>query len=531
MERGRTTDAHFDPRLLAFLRDPDSYPHHPAEIHELHTHASLVFIVPPFVYKIKKPVNFGFLDFSTLAKRRHFCEREVELNSRLAPGIYLGVETITREGGGFSFGGSGPVAECAVKMLRMPADGFMDVRIAAGTAGEAELERVAAVLADFYRKQPSPPDVAEWGTVEKLRISTDENSSQTGAFIGKTLSRGAFDAIRAFTENCYELHRHLFNQRVAAGWIRDCHGDLHLDHVHVTGDALHIYDCIEFNDRFRHLDVASDVAFLAMDLDYHQRPDLAAFFVRRVANLLGDPGMAGLMDFYKCYRAYVRGKVESLHTVAEIADDAERAEAATRARRYFQLALQYAVCGSLPVVMVFMGRVASGKSTLARAVSRELGWTLVSSDERRKTLAGVPLHQRGDAASRKALYTARMTDLTYDSLIRDADESLSAGHGLILDATFSKRSSRDRLREKLGDRKPIWILTEVDESAARERLERRDHLDNVVSDARAGDHDFLNAAFEAPDELPGNSVFAINTAGDTGETVRTLLMKMATGLR
>lgn len=531
MGRGRTTDEHFDPRLLAFLRDPASYPHHPEEIHELHTHASLVFIVPPFVYKIKKPVNFGFLDFSTLAKRRHFCEREVELNSRLAPGIYLGVETITRESGGFAFGGSGPLAEYAVRMLRMPADGFLDARIDAGTADAPELERVAATLADFYQKQPSPPDVAEWGGVEKLRISTDENFSQTAGFVGKTLSRGAFDAIRAFTETFFEQHHPLFDQRVAGGWIRDCHGDLHLDHIHVTDDALHIYDCIEFNDRFRHLDVASDVAFLAMDLDYHQRPDLATLFVSRVSELLGDPNMAGVMDFYKCYRAYVRGKVESLLTAAEIADDAERAEAATRAQRYFQLALRYAVCGSRPVAMVFMGRVASGKSTLARAVSQELGWRLVSSDERRKTLAGVPLYQRGDSESRKALYSARMTDLTYDSMIRDANDSLSAGHGLILDATFSKRSIRDRLREKTGDRNPIWILTEVDEPATRERLERRDHLNNVVSDARREDHCFLNASFEAPAELPENSVFAINTAGGVQETVRTLLVEMASRTR
>jgi aminoglycoside phosphotransferase family enzyme/predicted kinase len=524
-------DEHFDPRLLAFLRDPASYPHHPEEIHELHTHASLVFIVPPFVYKIKKPVDFEFLDFSTLAKRRHFCEREVELNSRLAPGIYLGVASITREGGGFAFGGTGPVVEFAVRMLRMSPEGFLDNRIKAGTAGEAELERVAVTLADFYQKQPSPRDVAEWGTVARLRISTDENFSQTEGFIGKTLSRGSYDAIRAFTESCYELRRALFDQRVGGGWIRDCHGDLHLDHVHVTDDALHIYDCIEFNDRFRHLDVASDAAFLAMDLDYHGRPELGAFFVRCVAELLADPGMVGLMDFYKCYRAYVRGKVESLHAVAAIADIGERNAAAGRARRYFQLALQYASCGSQPVALVFMGRVASGKSTLAKAISHELGWPLVSSDERRKTLAGVPLHQRGDTECRKNLYASHMTRLTYDSMIRDAYEAVQGGHGIILDATFSKRSFRDCLREKLGDRRVKWIVTEVDDAIANERLRQREHTDDVVSDARCEDHDFLNAAFEEPDELPEADRYAVNTAGVTQDIVRGFLIKMATNLR
>ena len=519
---------HFDHRLLAFLRDPASYPHRPEELHELHTHASLVFIVPPFVYKIKKPVNFGFLDFSTLAKRRHFCECEVKLNSRLAPGIYLGVERITEEGDGFTLNGDGPVAEYAVKMRHMKSDGFLDALIKARKAGEPELERVAVALADFYQKQPATPQIAEWGTIEKIRMSTDENFSQTKPFIGKTISRAAFEAIRAFTGVSYERRRPLFEQRLARGWIRDCHGDLHLDHIHITDGELHIYDCIEFNDRFRHLDVGNDLAFLAMDLDYHGRPDLGRFFVRRMIELLGDREMAGLMDFYKCYRAYVRGKVESLHAIAEVADDEERAAAAAKARRYFQLALQYATCGSDPLALVFMGRVASGKSTLAAAMSRELGWPLVSSDELRKTLAGVPLHQRGDAQSRKSLYAPGMTECTYASMFRDALKALRSGHGVILDATFSQRVFRDRLRETLGDKRVKWIVTEIDDASACERLRLRADRQDVVSDARSEDFEFLNAGFEPPDELPENLKRVVQTTGGTEEILRKLLMDLAT---
>ena len=232
-----------DPSLLAFLRDPASYPHRPAGLREVHTHASLVFLVPPLVYKSKRPVDFGFLDFSSLEKRRHFCQREVDLNSRLAPGIYQGVAAITRRGRGFEFDGEGPVAEYAVKMRYMEPEGFLDARLKAGTAGRKEISRVAQALADFYRQQPSPPDVAKWGTVEKLRLSTDENFAQTEAFIGKTISRSAFETIREFTEYSY-TRRAAFDRRVAGGWIRDCHGDLHLDHIHITAEALHIYDCI-----------------------------------------------------------------------------------------------------------------------------------------------------------------------------------------------------------------------------------------------------------------------------------------------
>lgn len=524
-------DEHFDSSLLAFLRDPVSYPHRPRKIREVHTHGSLVFVVPPFVYKIKKPVKLGFLDFSTLEKRRHFCEREVELNSRLSPGIYLGVESITRTGDGFTFGGKGQVVEYAVKMRQLSPEGFLDARIKAGTAGEVELERVARLLAEFYLKQLPTPEIEEWGSIEKLRISTDENFSQTEACIGKTISRASFEAIREFTKSCYEHRKRLLEKRVSDGWVRDCHGDLHLDHVHVTDDEIHIYDCIEFNDRFRYLDVANDVAFLAMDLDYHGRPDLGRFFVKRMADLLEDHEMAGLMDFYKCYRAYVRGKVESFHMIAEIADEEERAAAADAACRYFRLALQYAVCGSHPVALVFMGRVASGKSTLARALSQELGWRSISSDRLRKTLAGVPIHERGSAEGRNALYAPEMTKQTYDTMILEAQDSLDRGHGVVLDATFSKRVLRDRLREALGDSNLKWIIAEVDEVTAGERLQQREGRNDVISDARSEDRDALNAAFEPPNELAAGNRYFIDTGGDVDETVKRLLLDCAMNVR
>ncbi len=520
-------DGRFDSDLLAFLRNSASYPHHPQEVRELHTHASLVFIVPPYVYKIKKPVDLGFLDFSSLEKRRHFCAREVELNSRLAPGIYLGVETITQQGGGFAFGGDGPVVEVAVRMCLLSADGFMDLRIRNGTAGVPEIERVAHTLAEFYQKQKPTPEIAQWGAIEKLRVSTDENFAQTEAFVGKTISRAAFEAIRAFTATCYDRRLALFEKRVADGWIRDCHGDLHLDHVHITDGALHIYDCIEFNDRFRYVDVASDVAFLAMDLDHHGRPDLERFLVGRMAELLSDRGIVGMMDFYKCYRAYVRGKVEGFHSVVEIAGAEERDAAVEKARRYFQLALQYAVCGTDPAVLVFMGRVASGKSSLAAEVARELGWQLISSDKLRKTLAGVPLHDRGNAVSRRALYAAEMTERTYATMIREARETMDCGHGVILDATFSKRVFRDHLRETCGDAPVKWIVTEVDDETARERLRLREGRSDVISDARGEDFELLGNTYEDPYELNSQNTYYVLTKKSTEENVRRLLVALA----
>ena len=520
-----------DPSLLAFLRDPASYPHRPAGLREVHTHASLVFLVPPLVYKIKRPVDFGFLDFSSLEKRRHFCQREVDLNSRLAPGIYQGVAAITRRGRGFEFDGDGPVTEYAVKMSYMEPEGFLDARLKAGTAGRKEISRVAQALADFYRQQPSPPDVAKWGTVEKLRLSTDENFAQTEAFIGKTISRSAFETIREFTEYSYTSRRSAFDRRVAGGWIRDCHGDLHLDHIHITGEALHIYDCIEFNDRFRHLDVASDVAFLAMDLDFHDHPDLARHLVRRIAKLLEDREMERLMDFHKCYRAYVRGKVESLHSTSPMADAREKQAAARKAKRYFKLALAYAVCSVRQQTIVVMGRVASGKSTLATAIARELGWPLISSDALRKSLANVPLHHRGDAAERRKLYSPAKTELTYETMIRQAKELLLSGRGVILDATFSNRHLRDRLRECIGDRNLQWILATADDATTRRRLLERESRPGVTSDARISDREMLDSAFSPPDEIPANRLTRISTEGRPVAVVRRLLAAMTRSRR
>jgi aminoglycoside phosphotransferase family enzyme len=413
-------------------------------------------------------------------------------------------------------------------MRHLPPEGFIDARIRDGSAGKPELDRVARMLADFYQNQPSPPEIAVWGSVQKLRISTDENFAQTRRFIGRTISRQAFEAIRAFTESCYERRRALFDKRVADGWIRDCHGDLHLDHIHLMDSEPVIYDCIEFNDRFRHLDVASDAAFLAMDLDFHDRPDLARFFIRRLAVLMEDPDMEQLMDFYQCYRAFVRGKVESFHSVADIADQGERALAEENARRYFQLALQYAMSGTHPLAIICMGRVATGKSTLASALSHELGWSMISSDTLRKTLAGVPLHVRGDAASRMKLYAPDMTERTYDAMIREARKTMDGGHGVIIDATFSKRAFRGRLRKTLGDGHLRWIVAEIDEPTARQRLRQRETGYDVVSDARLGDHQMLDAAFEAPDELPPDTAIHLTTAADPAMMIHRLLSALAT---
>jgi len=252
----------------------------------IQTHISWVFIASPFVFKLKKPVNLGFLDFSTLEKRRHFCGREIELNRRLCPDIYLGVVPIYKNASGFSFNAQGDpaaaaamveeaIAEYSVKMRELPSGWFLSELLAKGSVGKKEINRVISCLHRFYESETPSREIEEWGTLEKLKISTDENFAQVERFIGKTISSAAFETIRHFTNKFYAAHENLFRNRIRQHRIRDCHGDLHLDHIHITPEATTIFDCIEFNDRLRFIDVANDLAFLAMDFDFEGRSDLA----------------------------------------------------------------------------------------------------------------------------------------------------------------------------------------------------------------------------------------------------------------
>jgi hypothetical protein len=515
--------------LVEFLLDPRSYSHHPRRVRIIQTHASWVFLATPYVYKVKKPVNFGFLDFSTLEKRRFFSEREVLLNRRLSPDVYLGVVPISAKAGRFTFGSGDEIVEYAVHMRKLPERYFLHRRMARHDVKCADLDRVVATLKNFYESQTPSAEIAVWGRIDRLRISTDENFSQTARFLHHTLSRPAFETVRFYTEEFYRRQAALFASRIEEGWIRDCHGDLHADHVHITPRALHIYDCIEFNDRLRYLDVANDAAFLAMDLDYLGRPDLARHFVTSLAASLKDGGLLRLMDFYKCYRAYVRGKVESLQSIEPEVPEAERRQRAERARRYFRLALQYAIAGSQPLVLALMGRVASGKSALAKALTEDLGWTAFSSDRVRKTLAGAPLRERSDRAARAKLYSPAMTQKTYDALLHHALAEVQHGRCVLLDATYGRRVYRERLRARLDQAGVAYRFVEAraSDEVVKGRLKDRESQRHEVSDARLEDFETLDRLYESPKELGPGQLLVTGTDGPMEATLIDILKHLA----
>lgn len=331
------------PAFVEFLLEPQNYAHSPAAVEQVQTHISRVFLAGDLVYKFKKPVNFGFLDFSDLAKRRHCCEQELTLNRRLCPDIYLGLVSLCRVGDSFALvdGKRQDALEYAVKMRRMPEERMMPKLIAAGKLAESHLDAVVDVLAPFYEKAATGGEIDGFGKAEAVAVNVLENFEQTEAFIDRgALTRAQFDAVSA-KSRAVLADGARFERRIAAGRIRDCHGDLYSANI-CLAEKPYIFDCIEFNQRFRHADVASDVAFLAMDLDFHGLEDLSRHFIERFVQVSGDAGLPDMLDFYKCYRAYVRGKI-GLFTANDAGlPEAARQEQTAAAARYFKLAERYA---------------------------------------------------------------------------------------------------------------------------------------------------------------------------------------------
>jgi len=306
----------------------------------MQTQMSFLFLTGDYVYKVKKPVDLGYLDYTTLEKRRFFCQQELKLNRRLCPDIYLEVVPIVQHQGKILLGGKGEVIEYAVKMRQLPHQRMMDVLLSKNQVSKGMVQQVAQKLSDFHQQAETNAEISSYGSLSTILTNTEENFTQTQKYIGVSISREQYQSIKAYTDSFAEQNIRLFKKRVKEGRIRDCHGDLHSAHICFI-DGICIYDCIEFNDRFRYCDVASEIAFLAMDLDYHRRPDLSRHFIDAYVKSSQDEELLKLLHFYKCYRAYVRGKVESFKLDDPHIPEGEKTRALAAARRYFQLAKSY----------------------------------------------------------------------------------------------------------------------------------------------------------------------------------------------
>ena len=328
------------PELVQALLDPQAYPEKPASIELIQTQISYVFVAGDLVYKVKKPVDFGFLDYSTLDKRLALCLKEVQLNQRLCADAYLGVVPVSVDNGRFVMDGDGDIREYAVKMRVLPRESMMDVLLPQGKVTDDMIRRVAARLADFHAHAATGGTIDEIGGIDSVIENVEENFTQTEKHIGDLVSVGTFEQITSFARRFYTEKADLFHQRVKDHHIRDCHGDLHAAHVCFCDDIC-IYDCIEFSDRLRYIDTAADIAFLAMDLDHYERRDLSNLFIDSYVISSGDTGLLELLNFYKCYRACVRFKVNCFQYDDEFIPVAEKERIAQTARGYAELAASY----------------------------------------------------------------------------------------------------------------------------------------------------------------------------------------------
>jgi len=328
------------PDLAQALLNPDCYPGIPSDISLVQTSTSYIFLTGAFAYKMKKPVDPGYLDYTTLEKRHFYCKREVTLNRRLCPDIYLDTVPITEGKDGLSVEGKGKALEYAVKMKQMPGESMLSALLATGSITGNIMHDIARKLAEFHGKAATSEKISDYGDIEFILNGTEENFIDSIRYISKTISQKRYRAIKDFTNGFIENNTELFYERISDSKIRDCHGDLRIKHICVADD-IYIFDCIEFNDSLRYSDVASEVGFLAMDLDQYGRSDLSNVFVDAYISITNDEDLPEILNFYKCYRAYYRGRIESMKLDIPNISEEQVAEITESAGKYFELAESY----------------------------------------------------------------------------------------------------------------------------------------------------------------------------------------------
>lgn len=491
----------------------------------IETHISWVLLSADTVFKIKKPVNLGFLDFSTLEKRRQACEAEVKLNARLAPNVYRGVVAVTQtEGGPLELGGSGAVVEFAVEMTRLPDARRGDVLLDCNALGLDAVDELARTLAHFHASMPTSSAISAFGAPQAILRNVVENFDQTRSSVLEHVTEAEAAELRSKQDSFVETHRELLERRMFAGRVRDGHGDLRLEHVYFLDDGPTIIDCIEFSERFRYQDVCADVAFLSMDLSRLGRVDLAERLLASYARFSGDYELYRLVDFYEAYRAHVRAKVASLVLSDSEASSGARLHASAEARRHYLLALSAGRESLLrPAVVAVGGIIGSGKSTIAEVVSRLMAAPVVDADRTRKSMLGMDATQAAPEAPWSGAYAPELTERVYEEVLQRATHVLSSGRPVLLDASFRSAQFRRAARELAkAHGVPFFFLeTQAPRELCLDRLRTRER-EGSVSDGRAALYDDFVARWEPVTEIGAPEHVIVDTRLDLEENAALL---------
>ncbi|MBO0349515.1 AAA family ATPase [Phormidium pseudopriestleyi FRX01] len=509
------------PQAIAQMMQGDFYPHPVQEpVTLMQTHASFILLTGDYVYKVKKSVNFGFLDYSTLEKRHHFCDEELRLNRQIAPQMYLEVVAVTKQGSGLELNGNGESVEYALKMRQFPQEALLIHQFEQGQLTQEQMEQLGQVVAEFHRQTPTNDYIKSFGEVAKIRVAIDNNYKQSQLYIDGPQTRQQFEETKAYSDCFFAERSSQFEQRMQLDKIRECHGDLHFKNIALWDNQIVLFDRIEFNEAFRFVDVMYDIGFAVMDMEARGRQDLANGFLNTYLEQTGDWQGLQVLQLYLSRQAYVRAKVTSLMLDdANIAED-EKEEARGTAAHYYQVAWQYTQPRQGRLILM-SGLSGSGKSTIARQLARATGAIHIRSDAVRKHLAGISLQSKGG----DEIYSPEMTAQTYARLLELGIMVASEGWTVILDAKYDRQGLRE---EAIGAARDSGLPLEILHCTAAIAVlcDRLNHRQGDIADATA---DLLDSQQQTAEpfcekELP--YLTSLDTTGDIEAQLKPLITQI-----
>lgn len=470
--------------LIRNLQNSALFDHPVTEFSVHETHISWVLLTGDYAYKVKKPMDFGFLDFSTLERRKHFCEEEVRLNQRLAPDLYLDVISITGSTEKPELGGSGEPIEYAIRMCQFDQDQMLGSLHDRGELTPEHIDDLAEQLANFHARIPRVPDDLELGTAASVKAPVVQNFEQIRPLLDDPGLEMQLEHLEAWALSTFDRLQFLIAERHAQGHVRECHGDLHLANITLYKGQVTIFDCIEFNDAFRWIDTCNDLAFLLMDLEDRGLYIYANRLLNRYLEISGDYGALPLLDFYKAYRATIRAKIALFTRGNEGLSATERDQLTERYRKYARLAESYEAIPN-HYLLAATGCSGSGKSVVSQELSQSLGLIRIRSDIERKRLFNLPPTGVPSRSTGKDIYTPQATAETYQRLAALAQQILAAGYPVIIDSAALKQAERGTLLEIAANAcvPGLLLACEAPEQVLRERVRERHQAGTDPSEA------------------------------------------------
>ncbi len=508
--------------LINSLMRPEMYDPPVEKCVLIETHISWVILAGAYAYKIKKSLNLGFLDFSTLEKRQYYCEEELRLNKRLAPSIYLSVIPITGTVLQPQWAGEGDAIEYAIKMRAFPQQVQLDRVLALGYLQASQLDTLARHIANFHHQIDVADTKSIFGEPEIIFQPIKENFKQIREHVKNPKALASLVELERWSEVTFQALQSTLKQRKSAGFVRECHGDMHLRNIAWVDDGPLVFDCIEFNPNLRWIDVMSDIAFLVMDLQDRKQPELAQRFLNNYLQHTGDYAGMRVLRFYQVYRALVRAKIDAIRADQAGISKEEQVDAEKDFFDYLKLALTYIRRGN-PQLIITHGMSASGKSTISQSLLELLGAVRIRSDVERKRMFALKQGNDGQVAVGKGLYSPEVTERTYRKLEELASQIIDTGHSVIVDAVFLQYQERERFRKLADSRHIPFVILEctADHETLRQRIRQRK---NDISDADLKVLEMQRSQWQPMLKHEGFNTVTIDTA--TPVDIRTLAIQI-----